>query len=310
LETVLVLGIAGSTGLTGRFVIDALREQGHVGMVRCLTRPASMHGDVDAGLKIERYPGDCRDVASLVGFLAGVDNLVHLAGIRFAENVISACLSGGVSRVTFINTTGMYSRYRKYAAEYIRIEEAIKTSGLRYTIVRPTMIYGNHLDHNIHKLVKVINRLPVIPIVGDGSSLMQPIYAKDLADFVVRVALDPSTVHKEYNVAGESPIKYRDLLNEICMALGKRRLFVHIPNWLAMAVGYLGEVVPNGLVNVEKIQRLREDKHIDYSLARDELGFGPRSFHEGVLLEVDSLRRTGVISRGHGEALHNRRLER
>lgn len=292
-----MLGITGSTGLTGRFAIDALREQGYVGMVRCLTRPASMHCDVDAGLKIERYSGDCRDVASLVGFLAGVDNLVHLAGIRFAENVISACLSG-VSRVTFINTTGMYSRYSKYAAEYMRIEEAIKTSGLRYTIVRPTMIYGNHLDHNIHKLVKVINRLPVIPVVGDGRSLMQPIYAKDLADVVVRAALDSSTIHKEYNVAGESPIKYRDLLNEICMALGKRRPFVHIPNWLAMVAGYLGEVVPNGLVNVEKIQRLREDKHIDYSQARDELGFSPRSFHEGIVLEVDSLRRAGVIPRG------------
>jgi nucleoside-diphosphate-sugar epimerase len=127
---------------------------------------------------------------------------------------------------------------------------------------------------------------------------------------VVRVESDASTIHKEYNVTGESPIRYRKLPEEARMALGKRWPFVHIPDWLALAVAYVGEVIPNELVNVERIQGLGEDRHIDYSLACDELVFSPCSFHEGILLEVDSLRRTGMIPRGQGEPLHNRRLER
>jgi nucleoside-diphosphate-sugar epimerase len=190
----------------------------------------------------------------------------------------------------------MYSQYQKYASEYIEIEQKIKKSGLDYTIIRPTMIYGNHHDKNIHKLVKIVNRFPIVPIVGAGDSLMQPIYAKDLADVIAAAALSDASIRKEYNVAGKEPITYKNLIEEIARALGKKRLFLSVPYSLCLACGYLGDLIPNGLVNLERIQRLKEDKAFDYSLARDELGFSPRSFQEGIVLEIQALREAGVIS--------------
>jgi nucleoside-diphosphate-sugar epimerase len=189
----------------------------------------------------------------------------------------------------------MFSKYRKYAADYRRIEGLIKQSGLDFTIIRPTMIYGNELDKNISKLVRIVNRFPIIPVVGHGRALMQPIYAADLAHAIAEATLRPSTVGREYNVAGKEPLTYLELLRHIARALGKKRYFVNVPYAFALAAGYVGELIPNCLINVERIQRFCEDKAFDYSLAREELDFNPRSFEEGIELEVKALRARGVI---------------
>lgn len=171
---------------------------------------------------MEFVSGDVRDVPTVAASLAGAEVLIHLVGIRQAPEIMEACRRAGHRRVVFINTTGIYSRYRKVAADYVRIEEAILGSELEYTIIRPTMIYGNHRDKNIHRLVRIVNRLAVIPIVGGGRGLMQPIYARDLAAVTARSALSPHVTRRAYNVAGKEPLSYRELLQEIATALGKK----------------------------------------------------------------------------------------
>ncbi|MCL4440698.1 MAG: hypothetical protein M1609_08950 [Firmicutes bacterium] len=64
-------------------------------------------------------------------------------------------------------------------------------SRLDYTIIRPTMIYGNQRDKNIHKLVTIVDKYPVIPVIGVGEGLMQPIYARDLATVIAQAYLRP-----------------------------------------------------------------------------------------------------------------------
>lgn len=291
-----MIALTGATGLTGRFLVSSLREYGYQGIIRCLVRPTSCVEDMPSDKRIQYYTGDCTNVESLIQFLQDAKSLIHVANIRYSENVISACQASGVARITVVSTTGIYSQYQKYASEYIEIEEKIKNSGLDYTIIRPTMIYGNHRDKNIHKLVKIVDRLPIVPLVGAGDSLMQPIYAMDLANVIAAAHLNDVAICKEYNVAGKEPITYKSLMEEIAKALAKKRLFVSVPYSLCLACGYLGEVIPNGLINLERIQRLKEDKAFDYSLARDEVGFSPRSFQEGVVLEIQALRETGMIS--------------
>lgn len=163
-----------------------------------------------------------------------------------------------------------------------------------WTIIRPTMIYGNLRDRNISKLVRLVNRW-LMPVSAGGRALMQPIYVEDVAWTIARAALCPDTVGKAYNIAGRDPLTYAQLLREIGAALGRRPRLLSVPSWLALLAGWAGEVVPNGLVNVEKIRRLREDRAFDYAEAQDELGFRPRSFAEGIQLEVTALRSEGVI---------------
>lgn len=290
-----MIAITGVTGLTGRFLIPCFRELGYRGQFRCLARPTSDIEGLRSDPDIEFVVGDCRDESALAKLLDQADALVHVAGIQTAENVIVACSRMGVGRVVFVNTTGMFSKYRQYAAEYRRIEERIMRSGLDYTIIRPTMIYGNARDHNIHKLVRIVNRLPVVPVIGSGRALLQPIYAQDLAAVIAKATFEPRAIGRAYNVAGKEPFKYIDVLRCIAASLGKRRLFIRVPYTIALLAGYIAEMAGSTLVNVERVRRMCEDRVFDYSLASEDLGFAPRSFEDGIKLEIAAMRECGLI---------------
>lgn len=289
-----MLLITGITGLTGRFLLDCLRNTGYNGTIRCLIRNYSNTSWIK-DKNIEFFLGDVSDINSLKAAVKGVTGVIHLVNIRYTPQVIEACNAVGVDRVIFVSTTGIFSKYRKYSEDYKRLENEIFMSNLQYTIIRPTMIYGNQRDKNIHKLIMIINKYAVIPVVGSGDGLMQPIYARDLASVITEAYLREISVRKIYNVAGKSPIKLIDILKLIATALEKKRLFIKIPFGLALCAGYLGEKIPNGLINVEKILRLKEDKVFDYSDAVNDLGFSPISFEEGINHEIKALREAGLL---------------
>ncbi|MEW6106153.1 MAG: NAD-dependent epimerase/dehydratase family protein [Bacillota bacterium] len=290
-----MIAITGVTGLTGRFLVPCFRELGYRGQFRCLVRPTSDIEGLRSGSDIEFVVGDCRDESALAKLLDQADALVHVAGIQIAENVIAACRRMGVGRVVFVNTTGMFSKYRQCAVEYRRIEERIMRSGLDYTIIRPTMIYGNTRDHNIHKLVRIVNRLPVVPVIGSGQALLQPIYAQDLAAVIAKATLEPRAIGRAYNAAGKEPLKDIDLLKCIAPSLEKRRLFIRVPYTIALLAGYIAEMAGSTLVNVERVRRMCEDRVFDYSLASEDLGFAPRSFEDGIKFEIAAMRECGLI---------------
>ncbi|MDF2635464.1 MAG: NAD-dependent epimerase [Pelosinus sp.] len=289
--------ITGIAGLTGRFLYQEIQAQKLDQTVKYFVRPTS---DISFMLDEDKEKnvvyGDGNNLKDVTDALLNVDLVIHLATIHLSEVVTQACLLKGIKRVIFINTTGMYSQYKSYALLYTELERKIKESNLIYTIIRPTMIYGNHQDVNIHKLIKMINKVPVFPVIGKGDGLMHPIYAQDLAKVINSVMINEElTRMQEYNVAGKAPLTYLSLLTEIAKALGKKRYFLHIPYGLALLIGKIGDYIPNGIIDYEKVQRLKEDKNFDYSKATCDLGFSPKSFEEGVKLEVQALRDAGII---------------
>lgn len=291
-----MLLVTGITGLTGRFLLEELRQVGYSGRIRCLVRAQSDVAWID-DKQVELFQGDVSKVASLREAMSSeVDSIIHLVNIRHSPQVTRACRECGVRRVVYVSTAGVFSKFQSYSSLYKELEGEILESDPDYTIIRPTMIYGNERDVNIHKLVKIINRYPVVPVLGKGNGLMQPIYAQDLAMVIAMAYVRPVSVRKAYNVAGQHPVQYLDLLKTIALALGKKRKFMHIPYGLALAAGFIGNYIPNGLINLEKVQRLTEDKAFDYAEAARDLDFEPRTFEKGVALEVAALRRAGLIN--------------
>jgi nucleoside-diphosphate-sugar epimerase len=289
-----MLLITGITGLTGRFMISALREAGYSDCICCLIRE---HSDISwvTDNNVEFVKGDVTEVQSLIRAFEGVKGVIHLVNIRSAPEIIEACKVTGINRVVIVTTTGIFSKYQQYSDEYKKLESMILDCGLDYTIIRPTMIYGNHQDKNIHKLVKIVNKYPIVPVIGKGYGLMQPIYAKDLAGVIAAAYIKPVSIKKTYNVAGKEPIRLIEIMKLISMELGKRRIFVTIPYPMALATGYIGEWINNELVNIERIQRLGEDKVFSFDEASNDLGFAPINFKQGISFEVNALRQAGII---------------
>jgi nucleoside-diphosphate-sugar epimerase len=166
-------------------------------------------------------------------------------------------------------------------------------SGLQYTILRPTMIYGSPRDRNMWRLIRFLRYSPVVPVFGDGLSLQQPIYVDDVARAVVSCLPGGKTACKSYNIAGKQPLTYNGVIDTIARQLKKRVWIWHIPADPVIALlSFFEHLRFPTPIKAEQIQRLNENKNFSYADAERDFGFRPLSFEEGVGMEVIAYNRS------------------
>lgn len=283
--------ITGATGLLGQALLDLLRSGGHD--VRCLARTTS---PVERLKGFELAYGDAGDEGSILRALDGVDAFVHVAGLEYAPQVLPAVRRARVRRLLIISSTSVHSAHEPRSGWRRRMEERVRESGLEWTIVRPAMIYGSERDHNIHHLLRFLDRSPVFPIFGPGTNLWQPVYYEDCARGVLAALERDEAVGRDYDLPGAEPLTYLELVRVVAAALGKNPRVVRLPLEPVRRTLELAELARVPLpVKSEQVLRLQEDKAYPYDAAREDLGYAPRAFPEGVALEVARLREIGLV---------------
>jgi uncharacterized protein YbjT (DUF2867 family) len=203
-------------------------------------------------------------------------------GVKIAGGDASSAASVGA-----VSSTRLFSRTWDRTREIEAAEHAIERSGVAYTIVRPTMIYGTPEDRNISKFIRLIQRYGFVPLPGGGKSVFQPVHVDDVASSILAALKTSRSEGKSYNVPGASAHTLREIVDIIAGILGKRVIAVPVPFALAEAAAGLGErLLRRPFIRREQIERLREDKRYDFSEAARDLGFAPRSFTDGVTAEI------------------------
>ena len=124
-------------------------------------------------------------------------------GFGQAPGIVGAACEARVRRAVFLSSTSIYTTLNPHSKGVrIAAEERIKQSGLPFTILRPTMIYGSSRDRNMSRLIRLIQRWRVVPVVGPGTFLQQPVYVGDVAEAVVLSLSSDRAVGGCYNIAG------------------------------------------------------------------------------------------------------------
>jgi uncharacterized protein YbjT (DUF2867 family) len=238
--------VTGGTGFVGKGVLARLTKDGH--NVVCLVRPGS-EGKVtlnETGTeRVTLAAGDLFDRDSLLRAVEGCEAVVHLVGIireqpnkgitfprihvTGTENVVEAAKQAGVRRFVHMSALGARegasSAYHqtKYAAE-----ELVKKSGIPYTIFRPSVIFGPG-DEFVNMLAHLV-RLPVTPVIGSGSYLLQPVSRQTVAEVFSQALTLNEATNQVFEVGGPEPLTYLQILEAIGKAIGKQTLRkVHIP---------------------------------------------------------------------------------
>ena len=280
--------VTGATGFTGPFVVRELLRRFPSTPVRCFVRTGSDRSRL-SGLPIDYAEGDLNDAASVARALEGADTLVNVAslGFEWTEPLFDAIRRSAVRRGIFVSTTAILTKLPvKSRAVRERGEELVRTSGLDWTIVRPTMIYGTADDRNIARLIRFVRRSPVIPVVAP-EALQQPVHVADVASAIVACLAAPATIGRTYNLSGLAPLTFESLVRETVQATGRNRTVVKVPfGFVLSLVRVYNAVVPSPRIRAEQVLRLREDKAFDHADARADFGFSPRSFADGVREEV------------------------
>jgi uncharacterized protein YbjT (DUF2867 family) len=286
--------VTGGTGLLGGALLGLLLAEGHE--VRCLVRAESPRASRLDRLRVELVHGDAGDTRALSQALSGVDAFLHVAGIEYAPQVVEAVRRAKVGRLVVVGSTSAHSAYEFRSSPKLRMEERVRESGLDYTIVRPSMIYGSELDKNMHRLLRFLDRSPVFPMFGSGQNLWQPVYHQDCARGLYEALVRPAAVGESYDLPGAEPLTYLELVRTAAGALGRKPRIVRLPlepvRRSLVAAERLRLPLP---IKSEQVLRIREDKAYPYDKAKRDLGYAPRSFREGVVLEVARLRELGMV---------------
>ena len=224
---------------------------------------------------------------------ARCSSLLNIASLGFghAPAIVAAARAAGIDRAVFVSTTAVTTRLpARSRAVRLEAEKQIRESGLKWTILRPTMIYGAPGDRNLSRLLMLLPRVPVLPVPGGGRHLQQPVHVADVASAVLSAAERPESAGNTYDIAGPEPLSFAELLRVAAQAVGSRARFVPVPlsPLVAAARGYeLLSAEPR--IRAEQLQRLAEDKAFSIDDAARDLGYAPRPFTDGILGEARAL---------------------
>jgi uncharacterized protein YbjT (DUF2867 family) len=272
--------VTGGTGFVGRAVIHALRAAGHV--VRCLVRRGSER-DLHGLEAIERVEGDVLVQQSLEEAVPGCDTVVHLVGIireypargvTFERmhvdgtvNVLNAAAMAGLHRIVHMSALGARSGARsRYHQTKWAAEETVREGPLDWTIFRPSIIYGPG-DGFITPLLKVVRRLPVVPVIGPGRARLQPVPVEQVAEAFAQAVTRRDTTGKVYEAGGPDAYAFPELLDVVAAAVGRRPVRkLRVPLPLVARVTRVLEALPFYPVTTDQLVMLGEDNTCDPEL--------------------------------------------
>jgi nucleoside-diphosphate-sugar epimerase len=290
--------VTGGAGVIGSALVRGLCERGH--KVRILALPGDPLVSRLDGLDVEVFYGDITNAASVAGCCDGIDTVFHLAAILLNDNaaiferinaggtrnVLNAAKAAGVGHFVFCSSISVTYPFTtpyndsKREAERIVTEES---GDMAWTIVRPTLAYNEIGGEEYRAFVDFLKKWPIGVFVGHGSARKNPVHCDDLMKGFLAIPGNPKALGKTYPFCGGEPISLWDMGRLSLEREGVKRIFVPIPVWLCrLAALFVGKVLGRPAFADHVIAGLTLDALPDWSEARDDLGYAPRGFREGL----------------------------
>lgn len=280
--------VVGGSGFVGRAVVAAVHARGH--RVRVLTR-----GTRPTVSGVEWMVGGVGDVSALARACTGCDAVVYLAGIiaetrgqtydavhrAGVERVVAAARRAGVRRWVQMSALGTRpGAVSRYHATKWAGEEAVRASGLAWTIHRPSVIHGEG-DGFLGFFERMSRWSPVLPLVGGGGTVFEPVWVEDVARLFATTLDAGVTEGRTYDVCGPERWTMRGMLGLMLGVLGRRRWLVPVPWGVAWMQAWAAEVVVGRWAGRtpplcrDQVRMLREDNVGDAGPLRADVGWEP-----------------------------------
>ena len=279
--------VTGATGFLGRRVVPALQELHH--QVRCLVHTPGRER-VFPPRTVDIQYGNVLNPDALAAAFNGVDAVVHLVGTirrrnrntydqvnrQGAANVVAAAREARVKHLVFVSVIGATSN-RSYPYLYSKWqgEQAVTNSGLSYTIIQSSIMFGAG-DEFLNTIAAMVKILPVLTVAGSGRNRLQPIDVEDVARCIA-TAVDRERLRgKTIELGGPQQLSYNEILAIVARTMGKRRLGFHLPVWLMFIITWAMQALPRPPLTLDQLRLLPIRNVAETNSVQDNFGFTPK----------------------------------
>ncbi len=279
--------VTGAGGYLGGAVVPGLRAEGidvralvHRSRPAHLRGVACVEGDVVGGDGLEAACQGCDGVVHLVGALrAPSDAAFHAIHAVAAQRVAEAARRAGARRFVLVSAAGVGPQGTAYQRSKWQGEQAVAAAGLDHTILRPCPVFGpGGPGTNLVRELGGMLRAPLMPVIGDGRYLLQPVASGDVALGVARALQRPVAVGRTYPVGGPEALTYLEVLRRIAAAQGRPLRTVSLPvGWMRAAMPVL-QRLPGFPLTVDQLRMLLAGSTADPSAFCADLGIELQPF--------------------------------
>lgn len=283
--------VTGATGFIGKNLLKKLLDKNLP--VRALARDKNKISKVN---NLEVVEGDLLDKEKLFKATENVDVVIHLAAVVKAsssygynktniegtKNLVEACLKNKVKKIIYISSLdACLDGTNCYGESKALGEKIVIASGIDYIIIRPALVYGKESDA-VGVLADLIKKLPIIPVVGNGKAILQPIYVDDVCRAIIKL-LESDLKNKMFYLAGEERISIDGLIDKIAKIYSKKVMKIHVPLWLMfLPLKLYNFIIKNSAFTYDSLKLSNTDKICDISEIKSLLNFKFINLEEGL----------------------------
>ena len=300
------VAIFGGTGFVGSYVTDALVESGHRPVL--LVRPGS-EDKVSRPEACDQVSGGIRDEEAVARTLEGADAAIYLIGLlkekpekgitfeamhfEGARRAIDKAAEAGVRRFLLMSANGVKEDGTPYQTTKYRAEAYLEATGLDWTIIRPSVIFGDprgRMELATQLKQEMIDMPVPAPLFydgllpfGAGRFELTPVHVEDVAAVYRRSLEEPATVGRTFCLGGPDSLTWKRIIELIAATCEKRKLMLPAPAWAVKTVAAVFEGADWFPVTRDQITMLMEGNTCDAAETFRELGITPRAFDRSTL---------------------------
>lgn len=227
--------------------------------------------------------------------LPGIDIIINAAGILRGRDMdaihvdtpkalYTAALDAGVKRIVLISAISARSDVATdYSVSKLAGEEALRSSGLNWTILRPSLVYGDGSYGGTSLMRGMAGLLLITPVPGNGNFAFTPIHVHDLSQAVLTVCEGAAFSEQTLEPVGPETLNLKDLLRQYraWLGFGKAR-FLPVPMPLMRFLGRVGDVAGNGPIATNSLVQMVAGNAGDSAVFAKAIGFSPRSLSDAM----------------------------
>lgn len=286
--------LTGGTGFVGTALRRELKRLGHD--VRLFVRVQSA-AKIDPREGFEIVTGDVLDTHACLRAATGCDAVIHLVGIRreqprdgityeamhteAAYGVFDAAQRVGIERGVYLSAIGARpdapSRYHRTKFE---VEEILKKTGMRWTIFRPSVIFGP--GDEFHPIIADLVHRPVVPVIDGGKALLQPVSLANVVGPLARTVTMPETQGKTYEIGGLERLEFVDIMNRVAKVYGVWPNTISVSSFFAKPMVKFAQRFRSFPLTLEELYLLLEDNVCDATAFTEAFGVTPDTYTDKI----------------------------